>query len=108
MPSEPKDPGTMTDPELVEAVATEVMGWGKGKFMKDGVEQRWSWELGWNPLTDWNNWREVEEKIQGDEALAKVFYHPKRWGDVFGYIKSDLRTRCIAALQAVRPLPPTP
>jgi len=32
-------------------------------------------EFWWNPLTDWNHWRQVEEKVMEDEKLLERYVH---------------------------------
>lgn len=35
---------------------------------------RWQMNVGpWDPLTDWNHWRQVEEKVMDTEHLREVF-----------------------------------
>lgn len=140
MTPQPKDPAKMTKAELVEAVAVEVMGWEKRlssyvecrycKVRDQKSYQWWSqdmepilypvWCGKWNPLTDWNHWREVEEKIMEDDKRLRIFLdvlEPKdgeedEWGGwhaaLMAYLKADLRTRCVAAILAVRSASPNP
>src|SRR3990167_9622386 len=69
----------LTDEQIVERLATEVMGWKlrnepeHKKWYKHMVESGRKKDL-WNPLTDWNDWRMVEEKIIEDEKLSEAFY----------------------------------
>ena len=64
----------MSDTEKVEWLATEVMGWKRMPYQE--VPQEWVCDgktmaicRDWNPLTDWNHWRQVEEKVMEDEDL---------------------------------------
>lgn len=86
-------------------------------------------ELGWDiksdglfdevfsPTNDWNHWRQVEEKIMQDERMTTAFTNiltdhlPEDTPLLVGfetmwktYAGLDLRTRCLAALSAVRSL----
>lgn len=61
--------------------------------------QPWAVDDGWNPLTDWNHWRQVEEKVmENDRLLYKYiqFFWNKQeqWGQKF--VKADLPTRAKA------------
>lgn len=108
----------MTDTERIQRLATEVMGWHEGKARHCGV-CRWWWDeaeenyMGakyarcddydevWNPLTDWNHWRQVEEKVMEDETL--FFEFSVVLADSFGtpLIRADLPTRVDALLAAL-------
>ena len=109
----------LSDEELVERVAGEVMHYEvshpNGKLMVNipwdleglpegcGVS---TWTEDWNPLNNWNHWREVEEKIMEDEKTWNSFLlrfdpRPHQRSIVKPYMKSDLRTRCICALLSV-------
>jgi len=54
----------------------------------------------WNPLKDWNHWRQVEEKIMEDgDLFGKLVMSFGK--DLFGqniikYLQADLPTRCKA------------
>lgn len=59
----------------------------------------------WNPLTDWNYWREIEEKLMEDEELFRKMLHnfvlsfPNEKKDEAGawqYIYADIPERCKA------------
>ena len=97
-----------SDSAIVERLAVEVMGWVKG-FEDDG---RLYWSTGenamqdtWNPLTDWNHWRQVEEKVMGmqfDHLFFRLITMRGRNSNGFvNYIESDLPTRCRALLAAL-------
>lgn len=94
----------ITDSELIEALAIEVMGWEK--YDSSGANEPW------NPLTDWNHWRQVEEKIMKDPAQWKSFMKAlesngaiwechEQWSYSRLYASCDLRTRAIALLTAI-------
>jgi len=128
MTPQPKDPAKMTDAELIEAVAKEVRKWRRHQ----GAEESGWWGpcrvfsgegwicdyVDWNPIFDWNHWREVEEKIMEDDKRLRIFLdvlEPKdgeedEWGGwhaaLMAYLKADLRTRCVAAILAVRSASP--
>lgn len=89
-PSETWD--KMTDEERIAFLAMEVMGWEKRKnqnsfwFTKDiendiDAMQLASWDeekqphLFWNPLTSWDDFRQVEEKVMEDLNLWLEFMH---------------------------------
>jgi len=66
----------------------------------------------WNPLTNWNHWRQVEEKVMEDEELwgalvkecsASATRYLEKWSP-YEYIMTDLHTRC-KALVSVLPTP---
>jgi len=104
----------LTDQQLISEVATHVMGWkmeeGSWFDMKRPENHWWVSDCrDWNPLTDWNHWREVEEKLMErtsvfwrfvDEILKIGNRGPNYYPPEFN---SDLRTRCLAALAAVSP-----
>ncbi len=63
--------------------------------------------MNWNPLTSWDNWRQVEEKVMEDEKLIHRY-----WDQVMKlniqtpiprlvFIFADLPTRCSALLDAL-------
>lgn len=126
-----QQPSALSDEKIIECLATEVMGWKKHsytwKYIEDGKVQsckscgsqehtghNYKWLLdreeiersGWNPLTDWNHWRQVEEKvIETEWAWSQLVDYFRRWGGGWiGYMKADLPTRCrslIAALDSL-------
>ena len=109
MTNESKAPAEMSDTELVKAVAVEVMDWELTEVHDQnfisGETRTWlmKGDTHWNPLTSWDAWRQVEEKILSIPALYHVYLD--QWEDLCDYIESDLRTRCVAALQAIRSSP---
>lgn len=105
-----------TDQQIVERLAVEVMGWRKhdpesldcegwwGKGEYELLEQIWA-EYTWNPLTDWNHFRQVEEKVFADPSLTLNFlnelHNPSGMGTLNNYVMSDLRTRCLALISVL-------
>ncbi len=108
----------LTAQEQLEYLATEIMEWeiiahGPGyedlhpivKNATGYVTQHW------NPLTDWNHWRQVEEKVMEDEDLWEEFAQ-----HLFGnescriqlwlHMKADLPTRVSALISAHQELYP--
>lgn len=99
----------MTDEEKVSFLATKVMGWEviKGAYYyyvdPNGEETQTVDE--WNPLTDHNHWREVEEKIMEDRKLLSAFLGKiETWSkdEMHSYLNADLPTRCKAAFLALQ------
>ncbi len=102
----------LSDEQLIEKLAVEVMGWEDASYF-EGRNKRKEWKPygvnpytpisgTWNPLTDWNHWREVEEKLMSnDMRFVKFCWHHFRWA-MRKYIETDLRTRCVIALLAVQ------
>lgn len=119
----------LTDQELIEAVATKVMGWHPERHMHGA--QLWKDEVGracaikrgeydsgdeaWDPLTDWNHTMEVLEKAVAEGCTFKMqigFTTPghRRFDSVEWYnghvggLVNDWDTRraiCLAALAVV-------
>ena len=83
----------MTSEQKIEWLAVRVMGWKRYEPNRDtrGVSEPcftilkfggkeiltadYDGQIGvhWNPLTDWNAWRQAEEKVMEDEHLHKEF-----------------------------------
>lgn len=123
----PKNTPALTDEELIERLA-KFMGWVKkvesdtwwcwtndGKHMvARGVNEVGGSDLRWNPLTDWNHWREVEEKIMEDEKLfTECVWTIGRSGMNARPVSmevcaADLRTRALALLDAMAALSSSP
>jgi|CXWL01.1.fsa_nt_gi hypothetical protein len=116
----------LTDDQLIEKLAVDVMGWQNvwcmkchntgmhlGKYRMPCRDCA-SWRgLGltlpprpWNPLTDWNHWREVELKLMEDETLWHDFLKALSaiTGDITHhigvYMEADLPTRVSALISA--------
>ena len=103
----------LSDSELIEKVATDVMTWRKDLFLElpyglwtdqNGLSKAHTSD--WNPLTDWNHTMEVVDKFPAFafEALYKGSYHVRfspdeRWRDI--HDASAQRAICLAALLAV-------
>ncbi len=110
----------MTDSQKIERLATEVMGWRtEADNEPDTDNTPWYWwvdENGheyecttWNPLTDWNHWRQVEEKVRVTYKLNTSFYEYFEGNNcneaVDNYIGTDLPTRVddlLAALDSLK------
>jgi len=103
--------------EQINYLATKVMGWremngswpnGKTKFRCFDPLCKQFILLGrdWNPLTDWNHWRQVEEKVMEDEHLFKMYIFDIDIGKgstgivACNVIKADLPTRVSALISA--------
>lgn len=72
----------MTDQQKVEWLATEVMGWKLDELrfaasyaFTDGTRKLTSKTYYWNPLTDWNHWRQVEVVACNNHRLWHEFMH---------------------------------
>ena len=124
MSTQPKAPAKMTDPELIEAVATEVMGLEivesnsivneEGKirrgtgYPREGCLLRpgsgYEPEDIWNPIKDWNHAMEVAEKVSAVWKIHKDGRTKVQFGTAGWYLEADepRRAICIAALRAVR------
>jgi hypothetical protein len=110
---------TLTDDQIIEKVAMEVMGWKKKSDeywidakrnvmypIKDILWHGDGLEEGWNPLTSWDHWRQVEEKLlDGPWELFVTELVPACSVDtdwaMHAYAATDLRSRCLAAIEAV-------
>jgi hypothetical protein len=79
-PKQEEDPKT-----IIERLATEVMGWlpvrdseilvRENLFATNPQEpsHEWDYVVNWNPITDWNHWRQVELKVMEDIVLSALF-----------------------------------
>ncbi len=107
----PKAPSSAQ--EQIEYLATKVMGWKMhpriGVFGQPRVytDRKVFQPEDWNPLTDWNHWRQVEEKVMEDEKLYRYycFEVSKSTGGAGAFavdraIAADLDTRCDALIAA--------
>lgn len=132
----PTTTSALTDEQIVERLANEVMAWHKD--VRDSGRSMWvnadnygmgytesyfnqascSMDFAWNPLTNWNHWRDVELKVMEDEKLWAEFslvidsystgYMKRSDGSLTfnnKYMEADLRTRCLALLAALDSLP---
>ncbi len=98
---------TLSAQEKIEYLATKVMGWEVADYLsKDGkvlVRRDLTSRHAsiFDPLTDWNHWRQVEEKVMEDEKLAKeLFYEQTISWTTTSYVKADLPTRVDALIAA--------
>ena len=66
--------------ERVEWLARGVMEWQKEVDDEDGYpwwvdkNGRMTDCMTWNPLTDWNHWRQVEQEVMEDEDLWNAYW----------------------------------
>lgn len=68
-----------TTPEAkIAYLAEKIMGWSHWDHTSydpcwyeaiGGGDGKYHLKSAWNPLTDWNHWRQVEEKVMGNEDL---------------------------------------
>lgn len=99
----------MTDEQIIDRLAVHVMGWHldeDGRYL-DWKHRRWYGEENpWNPLIDWNHFRQVEERVIEDEDLAEEYLFALEPEDdgwerlAWILLKADLPTRCKAVLNA--------
>ena len=106
----------MTDQEIIERLA-EFMGWGGARIDLDGVWMLKTRSLGgfyWNPLKDWNHWRQVELKIMEDAYILRNFFNaiPRQGYELCEdcenleanlYLLTDLPARCKALISILPP-----
>jgi len=126
----------MTDTEIIERLA-EFMGWkaeeceqhmlkqglyehlgsklcwSTGKMIKtSGTRPDWKEQVdyNWNPLKDWNHWRQVEEKLMEDWRLMRKFFESYQDGyaqfrndSIEKYLQADLPTHCKALVSVLPP-----
>lgn len=110
----------MSAQEQIAYLAEKVMGWE----YRETTSARPSWydaESGnwviavtaWNPLTDWNHYRQVEEKVMGTGLWHEYVWNLYRddggrtlieGRDIWRGIKADLPTRCKALIEAHKSL----
>lgn len=99
----------MTDQQKIEWLAVKVMGWRRIQTDRgfDWCDERHIKADGkyWNPLTDWNHWRQVEEKVMEDDRLMKRYGTSlRREMENVGmtyYFMPNLRTRTKALFLAL-------
>ena len=108
----------LTVAHKIHRIAVEVMGWKiggriKGKMqsfiLPDGSDIYYPEE--WNPLTDWNHFRKLEEKMMEDKKLwsafcmSQIFRAYDEDGEAMEvlpfYMKAALTQRVDALLQAL-------
>lgn len=108
----------MTDEQIVTRLATEVMGWemvthGKGyEFLPSMVKDETGYvRTLWDPLSDWNHWRQAELKVMENEKLQNHYFHKVLLDGAYVrgsvlpmfqiFMKADLPTRCRALITAL-------
>lgn len=101
----------MSDPQKIERLATEVMGWTwRPREQYPNGAEYWCDSNGichtqiiWNPLTDWNHWRQVELKVMEDNDLWLRFVRDSKGFtyEMSDYMKMDLHTRVDALIAAL-------
>jgi hypothetical protein len=111
----------MTDEQKIAYLA-EMMGWHKVKARGNGNRDVYIWatrdrdqnihwdfasEIDWNPLTDWNHWRQVELEMMETGWRGSLRSHfLEQFENIAEYIEADLPTkvsRLIAAHQSLHP-----
>lgn len=119
---------TLSDEQIIERIAVEVMGWHKVEARGNGnmgkiwathdrdQNKHWDYaeDIRWDPTSDWNDFRAVEEKVMEDDflfraictnvVLEKGIKH-SGFGATDMYVIADLPTRCRALLAALDSLP---
>ena len=97
----------MSDQAIIERLA-EFMGWKKVNmewgdimFQKPPLKICFPFD----PLHDWNDWRQVEEKVMKNKELFELVLH-QFWNDkgeygAYHYVLADLPTRCKALCAAL-------
>ena len=118
------EPSTLSAQDQIEYLATKVMGWTVKeqehiyhnrcypklpkqyvKLYLDGSGHCVQQDDTWFPLTDWNHWRQVEEKVMETKLLWSQFLCAIRETDpklnLCGeYMKTDLPTRVSCLISA--------
>jgi hypothetical protein len=96
----------LSDSQIVERLATEVMGlrwkpYGIVRSIGGWIDVNGTDYGYWNPLTDWNNTMEVVEKSHGDpEKLADIAFRITKENN------DPQRAICLAALATLGSFPP--
>lgn len=96
---------TLTDEQKIAYLAEKIMGW---KIIRYETEPRQMWIASgfaisvseWNPLTDWNHWRQVEEKAMGKGNGPLWLDFVKSFRSISSYMDADLPTRVDALILA--------
>lgn len=107
----------LEDSEIIERLAVKVMGWKR----VDALDPRdeWCWVFrevntcrdifkaykDWNPLKDWNHWREVEERLMEDGKGLLIKEYLRHFDGKGDYMGSDLRTKCSYLLASLLAIP---
>ncbi len=96
----------LSEQEQIEFLATRVMRWTRTIHCNLGewiTENDDDFVKDWNPLTDWNHWRKVEERVMEDnelkwEMIKRIHHDDRQW--LYFYMLADLPTRCQALIAA--------
>ena len=107
-------PTTMlTKQQKIELIATKIMGWerkGDSLWFNDnppcddrGRMYYRDFENKWNPLENWNHWRQVEEKMMEDGKSQLLKNYMKWFDGKFHYLGADLPEKVDALLQIINP-----
>ncbi len=114
----------MTHPPMepqaqITFLAEKIMGWTRHDYKsglsewydKEGAHAYFTNANEWTPLTDWNHWRQVEEKVMEDEELWSAWIkgmQPEFILQFDTYMNTSISKRVsalIAAHQSLYPLP---
>jgi hypothetical protein len=94
----------MTDEDLTDALAADVLGWKVHRSLhtpRFQIGKRWIEDWDFCPVTDENHFRIVLKKICEDENQDLQLNFMQEFEECIAtYMESDLRTRCEAALRA--------
>lgn len=121
----------LTDDQIIERLATDVIGWTlveeeeyqrrlkeyeDDPWLKNNEYRRAILPQIFNPLTDWNHWRQVEEKIMEDRKILESYieevvgvlltrhiveFQKGNFSSAALMLLADLPTRCKALLAAL-------
>jgi hypothetical protein len=101
----PITPSAPTDRQIIAWLAVEVMGW---HYIKNGAIADGWWadfrlrsKLSWNPLTNWNHFRQIEERLMEDGKSELLKRYLKYFEGKGHYMGSCLLERCQALLSAL-------
>lgn len=94
---------SMTDQQKVEWIAEEVMEWERSPSWEYGVVDP-DYSLPFEPLGNWNHWRQVEEKVMGDNELDDAYFaHVMNTNEYFPKVGLATRARALyLAFQSLR------
>lgn len=104
-------PSQLTNEQKIAYLA-ELMGWEekhKGEWRSKTSHEFQEWTSVWNPLTNWNHWRQVEEKVMEDEKLFETYLAKlSPWLFASEVTAADRPTRAVALISAHQSLSPLP
>jgi len=91
----------MNDQQIIERLAEWL-----DSLPRESEYQQEFFEMmhqGWNPLTDWNHWRQVEEKVLKTKGLTEKFqsFFSVQSNHVYAYMAADLPLRCKALISVL-------